>query len=399
MSFNSKPTQSLVYSPKSLHRLVDYLRRQPRFALDTESNSLYSYHGTVCLIQISSYASNDTTDAAGIVDHLVDPVRLDNLTPLGEVFADPSIEVVMHAADNDMLMLYRSHGFTFGRVFDTQLAARILGWKQVGLAALLEEHFGIVSNKKMQRTDWGKRPLTPEQIAYAQMDTHYLLPLRELLVEELKQQGRWEEAQDAFAALTAGDPAARPPEERTFWQMRALREVPREQHAVIESLWQWREQEASTADRPPFKVVNDSVLIELAKRLPQAPADLNAIEGLSGLQIKRYGAALLHAVKEGQGRPLPPLPNGEGRPEHLLDKAAQLRYDALRRWRTETARTRGVDSDIVLTNSTIFTIAQRYPTTLESLAAMQELTPWKVANYGPHILAVLADAAMPQPTA
>lgn len=390
MSSNSKPTQSLVYSPKSLNRLVDYLRRQPRFALDTESNSLYSYHGTVCLIQLSAYAPDDAgTD--GIVDYLIDPLRLDNLAPLGELFADPSIEVVMHAADNDILMLYRSHGFTFANVFDTQLAARILGWKQVGLAALLAEHFGIVSDKKMQRTDWGKRPLTPQQIAYAQMDTHYLLPLRQLLVEELKQQGRWEEAMDAFAALTAVDPAARPPEERTFWQMRSVREVPREQHAVLEALWQWREQEASAADRPPFKIVNDAVLIDLAKRQPQTLAELDETPGLSSLQIKRYGAALLRSIQEGRSRPLPALPNGDGRPEHLPDKPTQMRYDALRRWRTETARTRGVDADIVLPNSTLLAIAQQNPTTLEELAAMQELTPWKVAQYGAHILNIVSE--------
>jgi ribonuclease D len=397
MSFNSKPTQSLVYSPKSLHRLVDYLRRQPRFALDTESNSLYSYHATVCLIQISTYAPNDAIDAAGIVDYLVDPLRLNDLTPLGEVFAAPSVEVVMHAADNDMLMLYRSHGFTFANIFDTQLAARILGWKQVGLAALLEEHFGIVSNKKMQRTDWGKRPLTPEQIAYAQMDTHYLLPLRDLLVEELKRRGRWEEALDAFAALTATDPAVRPPDERTFWQMRSVREVPREQHAVLEALWQWREHEASAANRPPFKVINDAVIIDLARRQPQSFEELDETPGLSSLQMRRYGTALLRSIKEGQSRPLPPMPNGEGRPEHLLDKQAQLRYDALRRWRTETARARGVDADIVLPNSTLFTIAQQNPTTLDELAAMSELTPWKVTNYGSQILAVLSALDAPQP--
>ncbi|MFN3331419.1 MAG: ribonuclease D, partial [Caldilinea sp.] len=282
-------------------------------------------------------------------------------------------------------------------IFDTQLAARILGWKQVGLAALLEEHFGIVSNKKMQRTDWGKRPLTPEQIAYAQMDTHYLLPLRDLLVEELKRQGRWEEAQDAFAALIAADPAARAPDERSFWQMRAIREVPREQLAVLEALWQWREQEASAVDRPPFKVVNDSVLVELAKRQPQSLKELDETPGLSSLQIKRYGDVLLHTVKDSQLRPTPTPPNGEGRPEQLLDKSAQLRYDALRRWRTETARTRGVDADIVLPNSTLFTIAQQNPTTLDELAAISELTPWKVMHYGSQILAVLSALDAPQP--
>ncbi len=397
MSVNSKPTQALVYTPKALQQLVAYLRRQPRFALDTESDSLYSYHGKVCLIQISAHDDEHAGGAPEIADFLVDPLRLADLAPLGELFADPSIEVVMHAADNDMLMLYRSYGFTFGRVFDTQLAARILGWSQVGLAALLEKHFGIVSNKRMQRTDWGKRPLTPQQIAYAQMDTHYLLPLRDLLVAELQARGRWEEAQDAFAALVAADPAARTPEERTFWQMKSVRDAPREQHGVLEALWLWREEAARLADRPPFKVINDSVLIDLVKLQPETEAALEQVPGLSDLQIRRYGDELLRTIRLGRLRPLPPLPNGEGRPEQQLDKPAQLRYDALRRWRTETARSRGVDADIVLPNSTLFAIAQSNAASLEELAQIAGLTPWKLKHYGPAILDILAHTAVMQP--
>ena len=397
MSVNSKPTQSLVYTPRILRQLVTYLRKLPRFALDTESDSLYSYHGKVCLIQISAYGEERVSRISDILDYLVDPLRLEELAPLGELFADPSVEVVMHAADNDMLMLYRSYGFTFGRIFDTQLAARILGWKQVGLAAMLEKHFGIVSDKRMQRTDWGKRPLTPQQITYAQMDTHYLLHLRDILVKELKASGRWEEAQDAFAALVAVDPASRRPEERTFWQMKATRDAPREHHGVLEALWQWREEAARTADRPAFKVINDSVLVDLAKLQPAAKSDLDGVAGLSALQIRRYGDALMDVIREGQLRPLPPLPNGDGRPEHALDKLAQTQFDTLRRWRTETARARGVDPDIVLPNSTLLAIVQHSPSTLEDLAQIPELSPWKLANYGPQILEAVERANALQP--
>jgi ribonuclease D len=393
MSDNSKPIQPLIYTANSLRRLVEHLRSQPRFALDTESNSLYSYQGKVCLIQISTYAASHEE----ILDFLVDPLRLSDLSPLGELFADPSIEVVMHAADNDILMLYRSYGFRFGRVFDTQLAARILGWKQVGLAAILEKHFGIVSNKRMQRTDWGKRPLTPEQIAYAQMDTHYLLPLRDRLAEELQRRGRWEEALDAFASLTDSDPAARMRDERSFWQMRAVRDVPPEHLGVLEALWRWREQKARALDRPPFKIVNDAALVELAKLQPLTLDALAETSGLSALQVKRYGEELLQTIRAGQQQPTPTPPDEEDRPEPMLDKAVQARYDALRRWRTELARQRGVDADVVLPNSALLAIAMHNPATLDALAALPELTAWKAANYGPQLLAVLADAA-PQPT-
>ncbi len=386
MTVNTKPTPILVYTPKALRQMIAQLRKRVRFALDTESNSLYSYQGRVCLIQISAPDGN----GAGMVDYLVDPLRLDDLAPLGELLADSANEIVMHAADNDMLTLYRSYGFTFARIFDTQLAARILGWKQVGLAAILEKNFGLVSDKRMQRTDWGKRPLTPQQIAYAVMDTHYLLPLRDLLVEELQQRGRWEEAQDAFAMLAAADQSLRQTDERTFWGMRATRDVEREQHGVLEALWQWREETARAADRPPFKVVNDSVLIAMAQQQPQNLDGLRSIDGLSDLQVRRYGNALLNALDIGRVRPLPPLPNGDSRPDHMLEKPAVARFDALRRWRTETARARGVDPDIVLPNSTLLAIAQHNPATLEELSKVPDLGVWKTANYGPQILATLA---------
>lgn len=393
MYFYSKTAQPLVHTPQALRRLIDQLRRQPRFALDTESNSLYSYQGKVCLIQISVAAADDPPEQTVVEDYLVDPLRLNDLSPLGELLADPAVEVVMHAADNDMLTLYRSHGFIFQRVFDTQLAARILGWKQVGLAAILEEQFGIVSDKRMQRTDWGQRPLTPAQIAYAQMDTHSLLPLRERLVEALQQRGRWEEAQDAFAALTRGNLAEREPNGRSFWQMRSVREVPRGQHNVLEALWHWREQAARSADRPPFKVLNDSVLVQLAQSLPGCQDELVRIDGLSTLQIHRYGSELLDTIRASQGQPLPPFPSGDGRSELLLDKAIQQRYDDLRRWRTETAVARGVDADIVLPNSTLLAIAQQNPVSAEALRSIAGLTPWKIQSYAPPILAVLHQSA------
>ncbi|MBW7882971.1 MAG: HRDC domain-containing protein [Caldilineaceae bacterium] len=383
----SNPT--LIYTPKALNQLVAHLRRQSLLALDTESDSLYSYYSKVCLIQISVCDGSDAAHPSDIVDYLVDPLRLNDLSPLGALFSTPGLEVVMHAADNDMLMLYRHFGFTFSRIFDTQLAARILGWKHVGLAAILEERFGIVSDKRMQRTNWGKRPLMPQQIAYAQMDTHYLLPLRALLIDELKAKQRWEEAQDAFQHLVDIDFAARPVEERTFWNMKVVKEVPREHHGILEALWHWREDEARHQDRPPFKIMNDSVLAALATRLPANENDMRSIHGLSDHQVRRYGSALLHTLRDGRRRRLPSLPENDSRPEHMLEKTALARFDALRKWRSDKARTRGVTADIVLTNATLLAIAQRNPQTLADLEGIPDMGPWKLRTYGPEILATL----------
>ncbi len=380
----------LVYSPKSYAQMLTHLRQHQLVALDTESDSLYRYYPKICLIQLSVGARDDNSDPIGVVDYLVDPLRLTDLSALGELLATPGVEVIMHAAENDMLLLYRNFGFTFPKIFDTQLAARILGWKQVGLAAILEAQFGIVSDKRMQRTNWGKRPLTAEQIAYAQMDTHYLPVLRERLIAELKQRKRWEEALNAFAHLSRIDYSARPVEERTFWSMKSVRDVPSERLNVLEALWQWREAEARHQNRPPFKIVGDTALIELAKQLPTDQNALRHIADMGASQIDRYGAVLLRTLQEGQRHPLPKPPEYEARPELMLDKAAMARFDALRKWRSEATRERDVQPDIVLPNSTLLTIAQRNPANEAELAKISELGDWKVQNYGPYILATLS---------
>ena len=169
---------TLIYTQSGLREMCALLRTRPLIALDTESDSLYSYYPKVCLIQISTFADPDDTDPQRVLDYLVDPLRLTRLDELGELLADPTQEVVMHAAENDIFTLQRDFSFRFHHIFDTQLAARILGWQKVGLAKMLESNFGLISDKRMQRTNWGKRPLTPQQISYAQMDTHYLPALR-----------------------------------------------------------------------------------------------------------------------------------------------------------------------------------------------------------------------------
>jgi ribonuclease D len=389
MAVQPQSSPILVYSPKTYAQMLEHLRQHQLVALDTESDSLYRYYPKICLIQLSVGIRDDNSDSSGVVDYLVDPLRLTDLAALGTVFAAPGVEVIMHAAENDMLLLYRNFGFTFPKIFDTQLAARILGWKQVGLAAILETQFGIVSDKRMQRTNWGKRPLTPEQIAYAQMDTHYLQSLRERLIAELQERNRWEEAQHAFRQLSRIDYSTRPVEERTFWSMKSVRDVPSDRHNVLEALWQWREAEARHQNRPPFKVMGDLALLEMAKQLP---ADLNAlrrIPDMAASQLERYGTVLLRTIQEGQRRPQPQPPEYEARPELMLDKAAMARFDALRKWRSDTARERDVQPDIVLPNSTLLTIAQRNPTDATQLAEISELGDWKVQTYGPHILATL----------
>jgi ribonuclease D len=371
--------------------MMAHLRHQTILALDTESDSLYRYTPRVCLIQISAYgdgANHPRSEDRPMVDYLVDPLKLQNLDALRELLRNPAVEVVLHAAENDILLLHRDFDFQMARVFDTQLAARILGRNGVGLAVILEEEFGVISDKSMQRTDWGRRPLTPQQMTYAQIDTHYLLPLRLRQIQRLQEESRWREAQEAFELLTAlryEENAAG----RTVWSMKNNREVEREQTGLLEELWLWREQTAQRLERPPFKVLNDSVLIELTNHAPHTLGELQRIAGLSSHQVDRFGRDLLQAIERGKRRPLPDLPPPNPRPEFLLSKNDQRIFQSLRQWRSQTAEERGVDPDIIFSNDILLQIVEKKPRTLAGLQEIPAIGPWKAETYGPAILRLL----------
>ncbi|MEM7125034.1 MAG: HRDC domain-containing protein [Chloroflexota bacterium] len=375
----------MVSDRESFLAMMAHLKKQPRIALDTESDSLFSYYAKVCLIQISAWG----TDC--IVDYLLDPLLYREIDELNTILADPNTEIIMHAAYNDILTLQREYEFTFRCIFDTQLTARILGWKRTGLASVLEEHFDVLSDKKMQRTNWGQRPLTTRQQLYAQMDTHYLFELRRLQFEQLEVKKRVEEAQEAFESLEKVNYHERPVQEKNFWQMRSAKSIPREKTGVLQALWQWREKTAQKMDRPPFKVINDAVLTEIAMATPKDQHTLRQVHGLSQYQVQRFGKSLLRTIQNSFDRPLPKLPAHRGRPQSMLDEKTMQCYEALRSWRTATAEVRGVDPDIVFSNDTLLAIAKRAPLSMTALLELTDVGPWKAKTYGPDLLQVLAN--------
>lgn len=369
--------------------MMAHLRTQAVIAVDTESNSLFRYYPKVCLIQVTAYLDEKKATPEQVVDYLVDPLQLPTVEALGAIFSDKETEVIMHAAENDILTMQRDFGFTFNRIFDTQLAARILGWKQVGLAAILQELFGVTSDKRMQRTDWGKRPLVRDQITYAQIDTHYLPALRLHLIEQLHKAKRWQEAQEAFTLLQQVDYSDHEPTPRSFWQMKQTRNVPRAATNVLEALWQWREAEAQQRDRPPFKIATDHLLVTLATKQPTTAEELAKISGVGTYLMRQYGKTLLEVIRNGLQQPLPELPEPGSRPDQNLSKPLQNRFEALRRWRTNVAKQRGVAPEIVFSNSILLTIAQQAPQSEADLLTIPEIGPWKARTYGNAILATL----------
>ncbi len=325
-----------------------------------------------------------TTD---VIDFLIDPLHLRELPELGEILADGSTDIILHAAENDILTLQRDLDFRLRQLYDTQLAARILGRQGVGLAKVLYEEFGVVSDKRMQRTNWGKRPLTPQQLTYAQIDTHYLPALRARQMKRLEETKRLDEARAAFRMLETTE--YRPPEPRTVWQIKQIRSVDEKDLGVLQAIWEWREAFARQADRPPFKVLGENSLIQLSQKRPHSLDLLREIPGLGGRQISWFGKELLAAVQRGERLPAPQRPAPARKTEPLLTRSAKKRFESLRQWRTKTAESRGVDPDIVFSNDTLLQIAASRPKSLAELEKIPSVGQWKAQTYGDSLFSLL----------
>jgi ribonuclease D len=372
----SLPSPVFITDPRKLPSLVQALAREPAVAVDTESNSLFAYRQRVCLIQFSIPTQ----------DYIVDPLAVPDLRPLAEVFSNPKQQKIFHAAEYDILCLKRDYGFEFAEIFDTMIAARTLGWPQMGLAAILEKHFGVKMNKKYQRANWGQRPLTPEQLDYARLDTHYLLRLRDVLLDELISARRLEEAGEEFQRLTLvnapGEPEAYDP--LGFWRINGARDLRPAQAGVLRELYFYREQQAERLDRPPFKIMSDQTLLEIAQRGPQKAEGLKGVSGMTPTQIRRHSSGIISAVRRGLST-TPPRPP---RPTHEPDSVRE-RYERLRQWRKQKAQARGVESDVIIPREAMWELARRAPRTLDELGQVEELGPWRRQTYGAELLEVL----------
>jgi len=379
MSEFSLPAPILVADQDSLGRLVRALAPCPVVAIDTESNSLHAYRERVCLIQFSTPAA----------DYILDPISLPDLSPLAPFFANPGQEKVFHAAEYDLICLRRDYRFGFANIFDTMSAARTLGWPQVGLAAILDTHFGVKMDKKYQRADWKRRPLTSEQLDYARLDTHYLAVLRDRQLQALTEAGHWPEAHEEFVRLARlrGDSDDAGPQPATFWRVSGARDLTPAQAAVLQALFAYREQQAERLDRPPFRVMGEATLMELARRAPRHAQQLQGVPGMTPDQIHRHASGVLHAVQQGLQAPGQRAPQAAREPDDVRD-----RYDRLHTWRKERARARGVESDVIVPRTALWDLARRAPRTHDELAHIADLGPWRRETYGEEILALLARA-------
>jgi ribonuclease D len=278
---------TFVSDGAALDDLARRLAVEPVVALDTESNSFHAYRERVCLLQISIPGA----------DFVVDPIAVD-VGPLGVVLGGER-ELVLHGADYDVRCLRREYGWDLGRIFDTMVAARRLGSKELGLAALVQTHFGVRLTKEHQRADWGHRPLTREQLRYASMDTHFLLPLHAALATGLRERGAEEEARREFDRIASSKAHARVFDPEGWRKLKGARELDAEAKKMLRALWVAREARASAIDKPPFKVIPETALGELARTRPTDERVVRAVPGITPRVMERAGEVILKVLRGG----------------------------------------------------------------------------------------------------
>jgi len=373
MTADTFPPPVWVDHYNKLTSMVEDLTSQARVAVDTESNSLHAYREQVCLIQFSTPKK----------DYIVDPLALDDLSLLAPLFADPKTEKIFHAAEYDLICLKRDFDFEFKNIFDTMQAARILGYQYVGLDNILADKFSVKVDKRHQKANWGARPLTHAQLDYARMDTHYLIPLRDLLETELHEKERWGYALDDFSLACHVSEPKEKLNGSSWKRFSSRKDVSPRELTILSELTMCRDSIAERMNRPSFKVMPDNILLDIAKNIPEKDVDLAGI-GLSQKQIRLWGDQILAATKRGIHAPLVHREQVE-RPKDAVLK----RLDKLKTWRKKVAEGMKVESDIILPKSYLYLLAEHPPQDVDALRAAMSESPFRFSQYGEQIFKLI----------
>ncbi len=346
--------RAVIDTSTALASLVARIAGTTRLGLDTEADSLHCYREKVCLVQIG------LPDA----DELVDPLAGLDLSPL--LAALSHTEIVMHGADFDLRMLYRLGLETPGTIFDTMIAARLTGHTKYSYSALVAKHFGVTLPKGSQKSNWARRPLAPSIVEYARNDTHYLLPLAELLRRRLEELERFEWLEQSCQRAVGAARIVRARDPQTEWRVRGSHTLAPRASAILRALWHWREDEARTVDRPPFHISLNAELVDAARQLDQG--DAVSSRGMHASRRARFERAAADALKLDHSawpRRVPP------KARTRLTRVQDTRLAALKQRRDRVAMRLAIDADLIAPRAALERVAT------EGEAGMDTLLPWQ----------------------
>lgn len=354
-------------TPDAVDRFLADLGTISAIAIDTEGASFHRFVDRIYLLQLS------TADHSAVID----PLSIGTPARLGQLLEDRDIEVILHDADYDLRLLHQDYGWRVTHLFDTRVAAQLLGIRSFGLAALLEMFFGVKLDKKHQRADWSMRPLTADMLDYAAQDTRYLLALRDRLRDQLAQKGRLHWAQEEFdrAEGTQWSPEV---EDTGFLRLKGARDLTRRELARLRELVKWRDAIAAELDRAVFRVAGNEVLLDLARFAPATREALFAVKGFPRGMSDSRALEALGAVKRGDACPENELPRFPKSTRWDKDPDFDDRVALLKNVRDAAAIRLDLDPGVLCSRDRMEAVARRNPRSIEEVARVPELRRWQV---------------------
>lgn len=348
---SSPPSYLLLDQPGSLAPLLGAIEKVHEVSLDTEADNMYHYKTRVCLLQF--LVDNEVF----LVDVLAPGLKLE---PLWKILADKHL--VMHGSDFDLRLLHDLCRFRPKSLFDTMLAAQLLGVPRFGLAALLDQHFGVALDKDGQKANWSKRPITPKLLNYAALDVWHLPALRDILKRELKKLGRltWLE-QQCEAQIAAGFEGFAPPTEHD-WRIGRSERLRGPGLSVLHAVWHWREAQAQRLDTPPFKVCGNTLLLKIADSAEAGDSEATILNAVHlGKRHERLIGSLTAAVRAGLARDPKSLPRRPGRdPNHVSLTQDEIELqDRIRGDRDRVAKELEIEPTLIANRSQLAQIARQ----------------------------------------
>ncbi len=347
-------------------------------AVDTEGASFHRFIDRIYLLQIS------TRDRSAIVD----PLPIGMPAGLGAILQNPDVEVVFHDADYDLRLLHQDYGWHVNRIFDTRIAAQLLGIKAFGLAALLDQFFEVKLDKKHQRADWSLRPLTRGMLDYAAQDTRYLLDLRDELRSRLEKLGRTAWAEEEFARLE-GTKWEDDDGSLSFLRIKGARDLTRRELALLRELVPWRDSVAREVDRATFRVMGNEVLLEIARTAPKTVKDLSSLKGMPRGILDRGGAAILGAVQRGLEVTEEHLPRFPRSAKWEREDDFDARVAKLKSVRDQAATRLNLDPGVLCSRERLESVARRKPEKAADLEDVPGIRRWQIAEMGDDFVAAL----------
>jgi ribonuclease D len=371
---------SFVYldTVPAVEQLTAQIAGVKELALDTEGASFHRFVDRIYLLQLS------TRDVHAVID----PLPIGRPTGLGRLLEDPGVEVVFHDADYDLRLLEQDYGWKIKHIFDTRVAAQLLGYTAFGLAALLERFFGVKLDKKHQRADWSMRPLTADMLDYAAQDTRYLLELKDLMSAELERMGRMAWAREEFALLEGTRWADEDPG-MGYLKLKGARDLNRRELAVLRELVPWRNAVAKQMDRATFRVLGNEQLLDISRTQPRTRDALAKIKGMPRGVLEQRGADLLDAVTRALAVPESELPRFPKATRWDRDPEFDARVSALKTARDEAAKRLALDPGVLCSRDRMEAVARRNPTTVDELMEVGELRRWQAGELAAAFVAAL----------